>query len=204
MMMMMICLQKTIWLKLYQIGAKARHLTSRLTRLGIFDGPSSPVRTKVEYCRSRDQFGCRSQTAQSPGSRPEALKVATHGQRVTSLGEGSYPPEEIETVHSTAPFKRVVIVQVKNTARITEKKRSKNVQLWITITMLLICFIEIIIIYLLYVDCHYPYIKIIIIKVNHIVAFKLDMNTWYNINIRNYTRNININKRCTQFHNILV
>ena len=45
-------------------------------------------------------------TAQPPGIRPSALRVATHGQQVASLGGGSYPSAEVQSAYSTAPADR--------------------------------------------------------------------------------------------------
>ena len=41
-------------------------------------------------------------TAQPPGFRPSALRVATHGKQVASLGGGGYPSAEVQSVYSTA------------------------------------------------------------------------------------------------------
>ena len=42
-------------------------------------------------------------TAQPPGFRPSALRVATHGQQVASLGGGGgYPSTEDQSAYSTA------------------------------------------------------------------------------------------------------
>ena len=45
-------------------------------------------------------------TAQPPGIRPSALRVATHGQLVATLGGGSYPSAEVQSAYSTAPADR--------------------------------------------------------------------------------------------------
>ena len=44
-------------------------------------------------------------TAQPPGIRPSALRVAIHGQQVASLG-GSYPSAEVQSAYFTAPADR--------------------------------------------------------------------------------------------------
>ena len=48
-----------------------------------------------------------SMTAQPPGIRPSALRVATHDQQVAALGVGgSYPSAEVQSAYSTAPADR--------------------------------------------------------------------------------------------------
>ena len=64
---------------------KRADMTSRLIRSGFFNRLSSPVRAKVECCESHDFLVARLQTVQPPGSLPQVLRVATHGQQVASL-----------------------------------------------------------------------------------------------------------------------
>ena len=54
-------------------------------------------------------------TAQPPGIRPSALRVATHGQQVASLGGwGSYPSAEVQLAYSTAPADRAFANRLPN------------------------------------------------------------------------------------------
>ena len=62
--------------------------TSRLIGSGHSDHPSSPIRNEVVYCKSLDNSVIWSKTAQTLRSCPQASRVTTHGQHVTSLGGG--------------------------------------------------------------------------------------------------------------------
>ena len=57
-------------------------MTSWLIGSGLSDRTSCPVRTKVEFCWSRDHFGF---LVTDCSTRPEALRVTTHCQQVASL-----------------------------------------------------------------------------------------------------------------------
>ena len=82
-------------------------MTSRLSGSGLSDRPSSTVRAKVVCCKRLDHSIFRPSTAQPPGSRPHASRVATHGQQVASFG-GFYPSAEVQSAYSTAPADRAV------------------------------------------------------------------------------------------------
>ena len=71
------------------------------------DHPSDQVRAKVVCCKPLTTV-TGSMTAQPPGIRPSALRVATHGQQIASLGGGSYPSAEVQSAYSTAPADREV------------------------------------------------------------------------------------------------
>ena len=77
-------------------------MTSWLIGSGPSDHLSSPVRAKVEWCKSSDLFSCWVKDCES---HPWALWVATQGQQVASLG-GGYPSAEVQSVDSTAPANR--------------------------------------------------------------------------------------------------
>ena len=57
------------------------NIISKVIELGLSGHPSSPVKAKMECCKSLDRFVTVSKTAQPP----EALRVTTHGERVSSL-----------------------------------------------------------------------------------------------------------------------
>ena len=50
-------------------------------------------------------------TAQPTGIRPSALRVATHGQQVASLGF-FYPSAEVQSAYSTAPADKKTLFSI--------------------------------------------------------------------------------------------
>ena len=76
---------------------------TRLIGSSLFDRPLISVRAKVKCCKSIDSSITGSRTAQILGSRPQALRVVTHGQLLPSLGQGSYPSAEVQLVYSIVP-----------------------------------------------------------------------------------------------------
>ena len=50
----------------------------------------------------------RSRIGHSPGSRPQALRVATYGQLVASLKKEPYPFAEVQSAYSTTPANRMI------------------------------------------------------------------------------------------------
>ena len=67
------------------------------------DRLSDQVRAKVMCCKPLTTVA-GSMTAQPPGIRPSALRVATHGQQVAPL---------VQSTYSTAPADRALKVQIK-------------------------------------------------------------------------------------------
>ena len=66
-------------------------MTSRLIGLGLSDHPSSPVRAKVECCKSHDLFGC--QIKDCSATRTPSLSITGHYPRLTgSLIGGGFTP----------------------------------------------------------------------------------------------------------------
>ena len=76
--------------------------------IGLIQPPIIPSKGQSGVLQAIDLSVARSRTAQLPGFRPSALQVATHGQPVVSLGEGSYPSAEVQSAYSTAPANRAV------------------------------------------------------------------------------------------------
>ena len=79
--------------------------TSRLIGSGPIRPPVRPSKGQSDVLQAIDHSVTGSMTAQPPGIHPSALRVATHGQQVASLG-GSYPSAEVQSVYSTAPADR--------------------------------------------------------------------------------------------------
>ena len=87
-------------------------MTSRLIGSGPIRPPVRPSKGQSGVLQAIDHSVTGSMTAQPPGIRPSALRVATQGQQVASLGMGSYPSEEVQSAYSTAPADRAEIFQV--------------------------------------------------------------------------------------------
>ena len=75
-------------------------MTSQLIRLSLSNCPSSPVRAKVSIASRMTSLAARSWTAQPPGSRPQALQVAIHSQRVAGWG---FTPLQRRSQHILQP-----------------------------------------------------------------------------------------------------
>ena len=86
-------------------------MTSRLIGSGSIRPPVRPSKGQAI-----DHSVAGSMTAQPPGIRPSALRVATHGQQVASLGE-FYPYAEVQSAYSTAPADRAVESCVSSTEK---------------------------------------------------------------------------------------
>ena len=82
-------------------------MTSRLIGLGPIRPPVRPSKGQSGVLQAIDHSVAGSMTAQLPGIRPSALRVATHGQQVAPWG-GSYPSAEVQSAYSTAPADRAV------------------------------------------------------------------------------------------------
>ena len=80
--------------------------TSRLIGSGPIRPAVRPSKGQSGVLQAIDHSVAGSMTAQPPGIRPSALRVATHGQQVASLGGGSYPFAEVQSAYSTAPADR--------------------------------------------------------------------------------------------------
>ena len=63
-------------------------MTSRLIGSGPIRPPVRPSKGQSDVLQAIDHSVAGSMTAQPPGIRPSALRVATHGQQVASLGGG--------------------------------------------------------------------------------------------------------------------
>ena len=61
-------------------------MTSRLIGSGPIRPPVRPSKDQSGVLQAIDHSVAGSVTAQPPGIRPSALRVATHGQQVASLG----------------------------------------------------------------------------------------------------------------------
>ena len=81
-------------------------MTSRLIGSGPIRPPVRPSKDQSGVLQAIDHSVAGSMTAQPPGIRPSALRVATHGQQVASLGGGSYHPAEGQSAYSTAAADR--------------------------------------------------------------------------------------------------
>ena len=60
---------------------------SRLIGSGPIRPPVRPSKGQSDVLQAIDHSVAGSMTIQTPGFRPSTLRVATHGQQVTSLGE---------------------------------------------------------------------------------------------------------------------
>ena len=67
-------------------------MTSRLIGSGPIRPPIRPSKGQSDVLQAIDHSVAGSMTAQPPGIRPSALRVATHGQQVASLGGGDLTP----------------------------------------------------------------------------------------------------------------
>ena len=86
-------------------------MTSRLIGLGPIRPPVRPSKGQSDVLQAIDHSVAGSMTAQLLGIRPSALRVATHGQQVASLGE-FYPSAEVQSAYSTAPADRAVYIYI--------------------------------------------------------------------------------------------
>ena len=83
-------------------------MTSRLIGSGPVQPPVRPSKGQSGVSQAIDHSVAGSMTAQPPGIRPSALRDATYGQQVASLGGGSYPSAEVQSAYSTAPADRAM------------------------------------------------------------------------------------------------
>ena len=83
-------------------------MKSQLVRLGLSNCPSSPVKTKVEYCNSLDHFSY--QVMDCSTTRIQSLSIAGCHQRPTGnlVVGGSYSSTEVQLMYSTALLNRAV------------------------------------------------------------------------------------------------
>ena len=100
--------------RIKHIGARARH-DLPIDRIEPIQLPVRPSKCLSSVLQAIDHSVAGSMTAQLPGFRPSALRVATHGQRVASMVEGSYPSTEVQSAYSTAPADRAVKRRKKRT-----------------------------------------------------------------------------------------
>ena len=84
-------------------------MTSRLIESGSIRPPVRPSKGQSGVLQVIDHSVAGSMTAQPPGIRPSALRVATHGQQVASLG-GLTPLQRCSRCISTAPADRALHV----------------------------------------------------------------------------------------------
>ena len=81
--------------------------TSRLIGSGPIRPTVRPSKGQSSVLQAIDHSVVGSMTAQPPGSRPSALRVAAHGQQAAPLvGGGSYTSAEVQSAYSTAPADR--------------------------------------------------------------------------------------------------
>ena len=97
-------------------------MTSQLIGSGLSDHPSSPVRTKVECCKSHDLFGC--QIKDCSATRIPSLSITGRHPRPTGslMGVGGYPSAEVQSVYSTAPVDWAIILVEQNVSAIHVNK----------------------------------------------------------------------------------
>ena len=67
-------------------------MTIRLIESGPIRPPVWPSKDQIGVLQAIDHSVAGSMTAQPPGIRPSALRVATHGQQVASFGGGGLTP----------------------------------------------------------------------------------------------------------------
>ena len=82
--------------------------TSRLIGSDSIRPPVRPSKGQSSVLQAIDHSVARSMTAQPPGSRLSALRVATHGQQAAPFGGGSYPSAEVQSAYSTVPADRAI------------------------------------------------------------------------------------------------
>ena len=88
-------------------------MTNRLIGLGPIWLPVRPSKGESSVLQGIDHSVAGSMTAQPPGIRPSALRVATHSQQVALIGGvGSYPSAEVQSAYSTAPADRANLILI--------------------------------------------------------------------------------------------
>ena len=79
-----------------------------IDRIGPIRPPVRPSKDQIGVLQAIHHSVTESMTAHPPEIHPSVLWVATHGQQVASLGEGSYPSTEVLSAYSPVLADRVV------------------------------------------------------------------------------------------------
>ena len=97
-------------------------MTSQLIGSGRIRPPVKPSKGQSDVLQATDHSVAGSMTVQPPGIRPSALRVATHGQQVASLGGGGLTPLQRCSRR---------ILQPQPTGRVISKVKWNKVFFWI-------------------------------------------------------------------------